>query len=76
MEAPTHSMNALFNQLGLASSDEAINTFISSHKPILDHVSLEKASFWNTSQATFLKQMKDHDADWSEIVDQLDVLLR
>jgi len=28
------------------------------------------------SQASFLKQIKDEDADWAEIADQLDALLR
>ncbi|NMU76583.1 DUF2789 family protein, partial [Vibrio parahaemolyticus] len=33
-------------------------------------------SFWTMSQANFLKQAIEEDADWAELVDQLDVMLR
>ncbi|TBT33456.1 DUF2789 family protein, partial [Vibrio parahaemolyticus] len=35
-----------------------------------------EASFWTHSQAAFLKQAIEEDADWAELVDQLDVMLR
>ena len=37
---------------------------------------LSQCGFWNSSQASFLKQVKDEDADWAEIVDQLNAMLR
>lgn len=76
MEAHTHSLEALFAQLGLDNSSDAIDTFVQTHSPIPAGVALHQAAFWNTSQATFLVQMKQQDADWAEIVDQLDAMLR
>jgi len=37
---------------------------------------LHEADIWNTSQASFLKQAVEEDADWAEIVNQLDTMLR
>lgn len=71
-----HSLASLFEQLGLDSSAQAIETFITNHKPLIKNMPLEEASFWSTAQANFLKKMKDEDADWAHVVDQLNLLLR
>lgn len=76
MEMPTHTIVSLFNQLGLESTDEAMDAFINRNSPLPGNIMLHKADFWNTSQASCLKEMKDEDADWAEIVDQLDTMLR
>jgi hypothetical protein len=76
MESTVHSQTSLFKQLGLDSTDSAIETFIGDHRPLPGNVELHEAKFWSASQASFLKQVKDEDADWIEIVDQLDALLR
>lgn len=76
METPIHSIVSLFDQLGLDSTDEAIEDFINRNRPLPGNVELYKADFWKSSQASFLKQMIDEDADWAEIVDQLDAMLR
>jgi len=76
MEPFIHTLSNLFEQLGLDSSDAAIETFIQSNKPIAANIEIHNASFWNPSQASFLQQEKAEDADWAEIVDQLDVMLR
>ncbi len=76
METPIHSIVSLFDQLGLDSTDQGIDAFITTNGPLPAAVELSKAAFWNTSQASFLQQMKDEDADWAEIVDQLDAMLR
>jgi hypothetical protein len=76
METPIHSIASLFDQLGLGSSSEEIDSFINRNSPLASGVMLHRANFWNPSQASFLKQMKDDDADWAEIVDQLDTMLR
>ena len=76
MQEPIHSMNALFDQLGLSSSDDAIDVFIEAHRPIPSRVKLHDANFWNPAQASVLKQLKDEDADWAIFVDELDTLLR
>jgi len=76
MESQDHNINSLFEQLGLDNTDEAIAAFISSHKPLLRHVSLHEADFWSRSQADFLQQAIAEDADWANVVDQLDIMLR
>ncbi len=76
METPIHSIVSLFDQLGLDSTDEAIEDFIKRNSPLPGNIELYKADFWNSSQASFLKQVIDEDADWAEIVDQLDAMLR
>ena len=76
MESPSHSLNLLFEQLGLDSNDEAIDMFINKHKSIHYQGFLYEADFWSRSQADFLKQSVDEDADWAIVVDQLDSMLR
>ena len=76
MESPVHTINALFEQLGLEDSDDAIQMFIEQHKPLASEVALHEAAFWNASQADFLRQAIEEDADWAEVVDQLDAMLR
>jgi hypothetical protein len=76
MEMPIHSMTSLFDQLGLDSSESAIESFIDSHRPLAGNIELHEADFWSPSQASFLQQEKDGDADWAEVIDHLDALLR
>jgi len=76
MEAPIHSLASLFDQMGLNSTDQAIETFINDHRPLQSNIELHEADFWSASQASFLKEEKDKDADWAGIADQLDTLLR
>jgi len=76
MQTQTHSLVTLFNQLGLDSSDQAVEDFTTRYKPLPGDIELCEAGFWSASQASFLKQAKDDDADWAEIVDQLDSMLR
>jgi hypothetical protein len=37
---------------------------------------LDQADFWSSSQAVFLKEALEEDADWVEAVNELDVRLR
>lgn len=76
MESPTHSLPALFKQLGLPSDPNGINAFVSTHSPLPAQLSLADASFWSTAQAAFLREEILEDADWAPIVDQLNLLLR
>lgn len=76
MEPPIHTLPSLFKQLGLDDTDEAIETFVACHRPLPAEIELHEAAFWNSSQAALLKQEKQDDADWAEIVDQLDAMLR
>ncbi len=76
MQAPIHSIESLFQQLGLEGTNEAVTDFITKNAPIPKGVLLHEAEFWNESQASCLKKMISDDADWAEVVDQLNVLLR
>lgn len=75
MDTSSHTMPALFAQLGLSNSDTAIDNFIhNNHLPV--DIPLEKAGFWSAAQAQFLREAIVEDADWAEVVDQLDARLR
>ncbi len=76
MESHTHSIANLFAQLGLPNDEAAINAFISTHAPLPNDVQLTNASFWTPVQAAFLKTEIAEDADWSTVIDTLDVQLR
>lgn len=76
MESPMHSMPKLFAQLGLADDEAAIARFIDSHRPLPGNIALHQASFWNASQASFLREAIVDDADWAEVVDTLSAELR
>ena len=76
MEPPVHTLNALFEQLGLDDSDDAIQSFIETQKPLPAQVALHEANFWNAAQAEFLKRAIEEDADWAEVVDHFDAMLR
>lgn len=76
MESQIHSVAHLFAQLGLPSDEAAIERFIASHAPLPGNVALSEADFWSPSQAEFLAGEVAFDADWAEVVDQLDALLR
>ncbi|AZE26987.1 DUF2789 domain-containing protein [Pseudomonas chlororaphis] len=76
MESPSHSLPALFKQLGLSDDPVDIDRFIATHSPLKPELHLADAFFWTPSQADFLRDEILDDADWAEVVDQLDVLLR
>ena len=76
MEQPTHSLPSLFKQLGLDSDPTGIEQFIATHSPLKPELHLADAFFWSKSQADFLRGEILDDADWAEVVDQLDVMLR
>lgn len=71
----TQTLELLFAQLGLDNDELSMKRFISQHK--LDAgVLLFEAPFWNNSQAMFLKESIYEDADWAEVIDHLDAMLR
>ncbi|KAA0976634.1 DUF2789 domain-containing protein [Pseudomonas sp. ANT_H12B] len=76
MESPTHSLPNLFKQLGLPDDAESIDKFIATHSPLKPELHLADAFFWSEGQAQLLREEILDDADWAEVVDQLDVLLR
>lgn len=76
MDQPIHRFRELFAQLGLPAENEAIAQFIATHSPLRADVDLADAPFWTPAQATFLKEQKLEDADWIELIDQLNLALR
>jgi hypothetical protein len=75
MDTSRHSIQSLFAQLGLSNSGAAIDHFIqNNHLP--HDIPLEKAAFWNSGQAQFIKEAISEDADWAGVVDHLDAQLR
>lgn len=75
METPVHTMENLFAQLGLRSDPDAIASFVAAHSPLAPDVPLADAPFWTPAQARFLREEIIEDADWAEIIDQLNASL-
>lgn len=75
MEASLHTLNTLFAQLGLPSRDTDINHFIKVHSHLASDVKLEDAPYWTPAQAAFLREEMLKDADWAEVIDQLNARL-
>ena len=69
---PEYSMNELFAQLGLDSSDEAIDAFIEKNK-LAKEEKLIEAAVWNDNQRAFLQEEWNKDAAWVEVIDDLNV---
>lgn len=63
-------MTHLFEQLGLDSSESAIELFIESHQ-LEAHINLLDATFWSDSQRQFLSEKIKSDGEWALVVDQL-----
>ncbi len=75
MEAPMHSLSNLFAQLGLPQDEDAVERFIRTHSPIPTSLALSEAPFWTPAQAAFLREEILMDADWAEVIDELNVRL-
>jgi uncharacterized protein involved in type VI secretion and phage assembly len=75
MEAPMHSLSNLFAQLGLPSDEAAIDSFIKKHRALTTSVALPDATYWTPAQAAFLREEILNDADWAEVIDQLNAKL-
>lgn len=76
MQSSFHRFSELFAQLGLPDDPEGIETFLRRHSPLPSDVHLADAPFWTSSQASMLREEVLGDADWAEVVDQLNNALR
>lgn len=76
MELSVHPLSELFAQLGLPTEAAEIDAFIASHAPLAGDVPLDQAPFWNAAQANFLREELREDADWAEVIDDLNERLR
>lgn len=75
MEASSHTLNNLFAQLGLANSDTEIENFIKTHAHLAGYISLAGAPYWTPAQASFLREEILKDADWADVIGQLNAKL-
>ena len=71
-----HRFSELFAQLGLPNGEADIRAFIEQHSPLGDAMHLHEAPFWTSAQAALLREQLLVDADWAEVVDQLNLALR
>ncbi|WP_027856165.1 DUF2789 domain-containing protein [Marinobacterium jannaschii] len=76
MDTSSHTINTLFQQLGLPSSDRSIDQFIATHRLFSNKIDITEATFWTPAQAGFLKEALESDSDWCEVVDELNIRLR
>ncbi len=75
MDAMFHQFSELFAQLGLPSDEAGIRAFIAQHRPLPAGVALADAAFWTPAQAALLREQLREDADWAEVIDQLNLAL-
>lgn len=75
MQSGAPSFAQLFDQLGLPSEECEIRAFIANHRPLPGDVKITEAPFWSESQARLLKDLLKEDAEWAEVVDQLNLAL-
>ncbi len=75
MNLTNHSVADLFAQLGLPNEEADIQAFVATHRPLPGDVRLADAPFWTEAQARFLRDEIRDDADWAEVVDQLNLML-
>lgn len=75
MEHFYHRFSDLFAQLGLPSDGLSIYVFLMDKTPLRPDIRLEDAPFWTASQARLLREGLLHDADWAEVIDQLNLAL-
>ncbi len=76
MESSSHTLSQLFAQLGLPDDHASIERFITVHGPLPGGVDLAEAPFWSPAQAALLASERAKDADWVELIDTLDTLMR
>lgn len=68
------TMHDLFDQIGLDSDEESLEAYLIEHHLEPDEA-LEDAKFLSEQQIQALTEMRDDDAEWSELIDELDSYL-
>jgi hypothetical protein len=74
METFEPTLETLFEQLGLESSQAAIEAFVAAH-PLEHDVSIVDAPFWSDAQRQLLQEALENDDEWAVPVDELNALL-
>jgi hypothetical protein len=75
MELIEKNMSNLFAQLGEATDEVGMANFIKLHGSLPGGTRLHEATFWSTSQASFLRDALVLDAAWAPVVDELNAKL-
>ncbi|CAA0119130.1 Uncharacterised protein [BD1-7 clade bacterium] len=68
------TVEALFMQLGLPHSEADIARFIESHR-LMKTEHLANAPFWSDAQRAFIRDAWQEDAEWVQVIDELDAHL-
>jgi hypothetical protein len=76
MTPMNHRFSELFAQLGLPDHPEEIRHFLWQHSPLDPALRLDEAPFWTPAQAQLLREELAANADWAQLVDQLNTALR
>lgn len=76
MEPPVHRFGDLFRQLGLADQPAEIAAFLARHRPLSTNTALADAPCWSAAQSRFLREGIADNADWAQVVSELDASLR
>lgn len=75
MDTTPIDLEHLFEQLGLDNHPSEITQFIATHKLASD-MHLSQAPFWTSAQRSFIIEALEADAQWTELIEQLDTQLR
>ena len=76
MEPPVHRFGDLFRQLGLADGPADIAASLTRHRPLPAKTVLADAPIWSPAQSRFLREGIADNADWAQVVSELDASLR
>ncbi len=74
MDMSANNIENLFAQLGLSNSTEAMERFAATHT-LPKEVYVNNAPYWNDGQRHFLQDALRQDSEWTEAVDQLNIML-
>ena len=75
MDTTQGDLEHLFQQLGLQSDANSIEGFVRKHQ-LSEGLLIQQAGFWSESQRHFLAEALEEAAQWSDVIDHLDTLLR
>ncbi|WP_340677649.1 DUF2789 family protein [Paraglaciecola sp.] len=76
MEQYHTALSDLFAQLGLSSDQQSMSEFVQKNAGLPAEIKIENADIWTKQQGDFLRTALVEDAEWAELIDQLNVLLR
>ena len=62
--------------MGLADRPAEIAAFLARHRPLPAKTVLADAPFWSAEQSRFLREGIADNADWAQVVSELDASLR